>query len=247
MIRRSFLAGLAASAPFGASAKSTASNAEALSGDRFTVDGAEFLLADIAAPPLYTLASETPAYFGAARRALQTSLAGVIEIEDVLPATRWGVRVVHVRRPQAQETLQEMLIAAGAARVAPQTGGHDFIKRLFALEEDARISRRGLWALAGYRIFNADSAWGAVGGFHLVEGTVARVAQFSGRFYLNFGEDYRTDFTAGATSALYRRWAEAGDDLATFSGTRIRVRGLVEAINGPSIDLKHPLQVERLE
>lgn len=246
MKRRAFLAGLAASAPFGAQAKTVLSNAQALSGDRFTADGAEFLLADIAAPPLYTLAEETPAHFADAREALQRALAGAIEAEDVLPPTRWGVRVVTARLQGATQTLQETLIAQGAARVAPQTDDHDLIKRLLQLEATARAARRGLWTLADYRIFSADAAWGAVGGFHLVEGTVARASLIGGRFYLNYGEDYRTDFTAGVAGGLYRRWTEAGEDFSTLAGARIRVRGLVETINGPSIDLKHPLQVERL-
>ena len=246
MRRRAFLAGLAASTPFGASARTIISNAEALSGDRFAVDGAEFILADILAPPLYTLADEAPAYFEASRRALQSAMAGAVEIEDVLPATRWGGRIIQARRSGAQETLQENAVAAGAARVGPQSGDHVFIRRLLELEAEARAARRGLWALEDYRIFDAANAWGAVGGFHLVEGTVVRAAQFGGRFYLNFGEDYRTDFTAGATLALYPRWAKAGDDLAAYENAGIRVRGLVEPINGPSLDLKHPLQIERL-
>lgn len=246
MRRRAFLAGLAASVPFCAKAQTAISGGEALSGDRFTADGAEFLLADIAAPPLYTLASETPPHFEAARQALQAALAGAVDVDDVLPPTRWGVRVVHARASGAEQRLQEILIAAGAARVSPQSDAHELIATLLALETQARSAKRGLWALAGYRTFTADNAWGAVGGFHLIEGTVARASRTSGRFYLNFGEDYRTDFTAGARAGLYRRWAETGVDLAALAGARVRVRGLVEAINGPSIDLSHPLQVERL-
>ncbi len=244
--RRAFLAGAAASLS-GAKAQTFISNPKALSGARFMSGEAEFLLADIIAPPLYTLGDETPAHFEASRRALQDLLSGALDVEDVLAPTRWGVRRVVARRSGEEGTLQDKLIAAGAARVEPQTEDHDLIRRLLALEDEARRERRGLWALSAYRTFNADNAWGAVGAFHLIEGTALQAELHGARFYLNFGEDFREDFTASAASRLYRRWKKAGSDFEPLKGARIRVRGLVEAINGPSIDLVHPLQIERLE
>ena len=38
-------------------------------------------------------------------------------------------------------------------------------RRLLALEEEARASRRGLWALHEYRVFHAGQAGGAIGAF----------------------------------------------------------------------------------
>lgn len=246
MRRRAVIIG-AAAVPFaGAKAQTFLSNPKALSGDRFASGEEEFMLADIVAPPLYTLATERPAYFEASRAALQKALSGAVEAEDVMAPTRWGVRRVRAMRSGENESVQEQMIAAGAARVYPQTEDHEFIRRLLSLEDGARRERRGLWALADYRLFGAGDAWGAAGAYHLVEGTVLRAEQHGGRFYLNFGEDFKTDFTAGAASRLYRTWKKAGADLEGLNGARIRVRGLVEAINGPSIDLKHLLQVERL-
>ncbi|PQA88908.1 thermonuclease family protein [Hyphococcus luteus] len=246
MRRRLFLAGAAAMFAR-ADAQTFVSNAKALSGARFMSGETEFLLADIIAPPLYTLEKERPPHFEVSRRALQDLLTGALDVEDVLAPTRWGVRRVLAKRTGESETLQERLVAAGAARVRPQTEDHDLIRRLLALEDAARAGRRGLWALPDYRVFDAGKAWGAVGAFHLVEGTVREAGQHGSRFYMNFGEDYRTDFTASAASRLYRRWKKAGTDLVALAGVPVRVRGLVEAINGPSIDLTHFLQVERLD
>lgn len=247
MRRRAFIAGAAALSCSRAVAQTFLSNPKALSGDRFASGDEEFMLADIAAPPLYTLEAERPAYFEASRAALQKELAGGIEAEDVMAPTRWGARRVRARRADGDESVQERMIAAGAARVYPQTEDHGFIRRLLTLEDAARRDRRGLWALAAYRVFDAGDAWGAAGAYHLVEGTVLRAEQKGSRFYLNFGEDFRTDFTAGAASRLHRAWKKAGAGLDGLKDARIRVRGPVETINGPSIDLKHPLQVERLE
>jgi len=192
--------------------------------------------------------SETePAHFDVSRRAMQEALSGALDVEDVMAPTRWGVRRVIARRDGASGTLQEELIAAGAARVAPQTEDHEFIRRLLSLEDAARRAGKGLWGLADYAVFDAGDASGAVGAYALVEGAPTRAELHGSRFYLNFGEDFRTDFTATAESRLYRAWKKAGVDLEMLQGARLRVRGLVEAINGPSIGLKHPLQIERLE
>lgn len=247
MKRRAFLGAAIGMWAAAARAQTFLSNPKALSGDRFASGGEEFLLADIIAPPLYTLSEEEPAYFDASRRAMQGMLAGALTVDDVMAPTRWGVRRVVARRDGAAGTLQEELIAAGAARVSPQTEDHDFIRRLLAMEDEARAAGRGLWSLVDYDVFDAGDASGAVGAYALVEGAPTRAELHGSRFYLNFGEDFRTDFTATAESRLYRAWKKAGIDLEAMQGAKLRVRGLVEAINGPSIDLKHPLQIERLD
>lgn len=205
------------------------------------------MLADVMAPPLYVLDDRSPAYFAQSRSALQMLLSSGVETHDALPPTRWGVKPVFATPYDADETLQETLVRLGAVRVAPQTEDHDFIRRLLALEQEARAARLGLWALEDYRVFDAKKAAGAIGAYNLIEGLVLRAEKNGSRFYLNFGEDFREDFTAGAASRFATRWRKNGADLAALNGANIRVRGFVEAINGPSIDLKHPLQIERLD
>lgn len=246
MRRRSFLVSGAAFGVSNSFAQTISSNALALSGGRFAIGDSEFMLADVMAPPLYVLGDEPPAHFDASRAALQSLLSDEIQTEDVLPPTRWGVRPVLAKLPGSDTTLQEALVTNGSVRVAPQTENHDFIHRLLALESEARTLRQGLWALDDYRVFSAEKADGAIDAFHLIEGTVLAAEKHGGRFYLNYGEDFRIDFTAGAASRLYSRWMKNGFDLATLQSARIRVRGFVEAINGPSIDLNHPLQIEVL-
>ena len=247
MKRRAFVLGLGAALSGAAGRDGALTNARALSGGRFTASGEEFLLADIVAPPLYALNEKTPPFFSEAKRALQALLdAGASHVVDVAPQTRWGGRVV-AAHGQNGDTLQEALARTGAVRIAPQTDDLAFIDRLLSLEAAARSERRGLWALSAYGVYTAEAAEGAVGAFHLIEGTVLRAVAARGRFYLNFGPDYRTDFTGGARSALYRKWARDGFDLAALEGARVRIRGFVERINGPSVDIRHVRQIETLK
>lgn len=246
MRRRAFLTG---SAAFIASPLSAASanGAVALSGDRFRIGEDDFQLADILAPSPYALQSASSPYVNEAKAHLQDLLENSsFAFDDIAPPTRWGLRVVRTNSDGDAASLEERLIAAGAARVAPQTDDISFIERLLTVERIARQSKKGLWSLDAYRVFDADNATGAIGGYHLIEGIVVSARKARSRFYLNFGDDYRTDFTASATSTLYRRWVKAGFDLASLQGARLHIRGFVVDINGPSINLAHQSQIEDL-
>ncbi|MEO1241809.1 MAG: thermonuclease family protein [Pseudomonadota bacterium] len=219
--------------------------AVALSGDRFRIGEDDFQLADILAPSLYALQSMSPPYVNEAKEHLQQLLTNSpFEFDDIAPPTRWGMRVVRTGESEKTASLEQRLIAAGAARVAPQTDDIAFIERLLTVERIARQGKKGLWSLDAYQVFDADNATGAIGGYHLVEGSVVSARKARSRFYLNFGDDYRTDFTASTTSILYRRWVKAGFDLASLQGARLRIRGFVVDINGPSVDLTHESQIE---
>ncbi|WP_425409288.1 thermonuclease family protein [Hyphococcus sp.] len=234
------------SLPVVAHAQGGTTNARALSGDRFLAGGGEYKLTDVTAPALYTIDNQRPAYFDKARVALQMLLSAEFAIEKIGAPNRWGVQMSTVKSVSAGKTFQEILTQEGAVRVAPETDDHEFIDRLLALETLARDARAGLWFIDDYGVFEAGSAEGAIGGYHLIEGVAKRAANTRSRLYLNFGEDYRTDFTAGAAGRLHRRWLNNGFDLEALEGAHVRIRGFVEEINGPSIDLTHQKQIELL-
>ena len=218
----------------------------ALRADLFTGGDGEVRLADIIAPDPASLRGWPQPYAKEARAGLARLLAGQVRIEELAPPDRWGRRIARVLGADGV-SLQEKLTEAGAARVRPESADDAFIRRLLDRESEARAARRGLWRLSAYRIRNADGASDAVGGFHLVEGAILAAVKHGGRIYLNFGEDFRTDFTATAKSASARRWRKQGlTDLESLAGARGRARGHVAWINGPSVEIAHPLQIERL-
>lgn len=244
MRRRRFLAGAAAALLPTLKAQAD-TGAVALAGDRFRIGDQDYQLTDILAPSAYTLNGRAEPHFEASRNVLQIFLSQRAFIfEDAAQRTRWGARVVRSQTEGGGQSLEELLIAAGAARVAPKTDDIGFISGLLATEGAARQQQTGLWSLNAYRIFDASNAQGAIGGYHLVEGQVVSANKTRSRFYLNFGADYRDDFTASAASAVIRRWAKKEFDPATLEGARVRVRGFVESINGPSVDMAHRLQIE---
>ena len=88
---------------------------------------------------------------------------------------------------------------------------------------------------------------GLIGSFQVVEGRVVDAAAVRGRRFLNFGADWRTDFTVTVAPADWKRFAAAGLSVQDYEGRRVRVRGWLDRINGPSIDATHPEQIEVLD
>ena len=104
-----------------------------------------------------------------------------------------------------------------------------------------------MWGDPAYRVRTPEDAGEALDAFQLVEGRVLAVAVRRGTGYLNFGTDYRTDFTLSLTREALRLMRQAGFDPATLQGIRVRARGWLRSFNGPLIEITHPEQIEVLE
>ena len=96
-------------------------------------------------------------------------------------------------------------------------------------------------------IRSLDEAPRFVGSFQLIEGRVREVAVVRKRAYLNFGEDWRTDFTISIAPRDRRRFLADGIDPMGYQGQRVRVRGWLRHYNGPLVDVTHPEQIEILD
>jgi endonuclease YncB( thermonuclease family) len=142
--------------------------------------------------------------------------------------------------------VQAEMLRLGMARLYSFADNRSRLDELFAAEREARDGKRGIWAHPYYRIRAPDQLTGDVDSFQLVEGTVQRVGSSGGRIFLNFGSDPKTDFTAVIQPGQVKSFAAAGLDPMKLSGARVRVRGWIESRNGPSIQITHPEQIERL-
>jgi endonuclease YncB( thermonuclease family) len=143
--------------------------------------------------------------------------------------------------------LQDELLRLGHARVFSQPGDAERAAAMLKLEAEARIARRGLWARSAYRVLGDGEAGRFVDSFQIVEGRVLKAAPAREYFYLNFGRDFRRDFTIGLDRAALRLFRRAGLAPASLEGKRVRVRGWLLWRNGPYIGATHPEQVEVIE
>ena len=89
-----------------------------------------------------------------------------------------------------------------------------------------------------------DDIRNRTGTFQIVEGTVITASVTRGRAFINFGADYRTDFTVTIEPDDMRIFRQAKFDVRTLAGKRIRVRGWIEFYNGPEITITTPAAIE---
>ena len=143
--------------------------------------------------------------------------------------------------------LQELLVARGLARVASTDDTRARVPELLRLEAAARAEQRGLWADPVYRVRTPDDVGDGLNSFQIVEGRVLTAAAVSGGGYLNFGADYKTDFTLSFSRESLRRLKESGVDFKSLQGVRVRARGWLRSFNGPLIEITHPEQIEVLQ
>ncbi len=146
--------------------------------------------------------------------------------------------------------LQARAVRAGAARVA-LTPAIDMAcaALLLRLEAAAAADKRGLWQLALYNIRRASEPTHLLryrSTFQIVEGTIARVAPSRHAVYLNFGENWKRDFTAKFDRAALKRVNVAINTLKQLEKRAVRIRGWIEKRNGPLITIWRPEQIELL-
>jgi endonuclease YncB( thermonuclease family) len=163
---------------------------------------------------------------------------------------RYGRLVAFVFTENNQQSVQQMLLEQGRARVSARIGNRACADLLLTAERTARAARRGLWAdpnFAPLRSENLDRLTAARGQFALVEGKVLSVRESGATIYLNFGRRWTHDFTVTILKRHRRAFATAGIDPKRLEGYPIRVRGWIEQHNGPVIEAAVPEQIEIVE
>ena len=159
---------------------------------------------------------------------------------------RYDRQLAHLH-DESGRWVQGDLLFRGLVRVYSFRDNRTPVGDMLMLEREARAAGRGIWSHAFYRVRDTSETPKHLDSFQLVEGTVVDSAEVRGRTYLNFGEDWRSDFTVTVSPKDKRRFREEPFDLLALKGRRVRVRGWLYQRNGPMIDITHPEQIELLE
>ena len=160
---------------------------------------------------------------------------------------RYGRLRAHLVRTDDGTWIQGALLAAGLARVHSLVDDRVAVAGMLTIEHRARAAGLGVWSQPRYRVRAAGEADTGLRSFQLVEGRVRAAAVVRGRGYLNFGEDWRDDFTVSIAPRDRRRFEAEGIAIQDYEGRLVRVRGWIESFNGPMIEATHPEQIEVLE
>jgi endonuclease YncB( thermonuclease family) len=230
--------------------------AAAIDGDTLRLtDGRELRLIGLRAPKAgprvdareraFAADARDRAFAAEATRLLDAQSAGKTLTLDTggLAQDRRG-RLLAQATTEAGIWLQGAMLAAGLARVETFADNRARAAEMLAMEAEARAAGRGLWADPRFRVLTAEEAERVVDGFHLVEGRVLRVTERRDRLYMDFGPDWRRDFTVSIAKRDRAAFRAAGIDLAKLVGATLRMRGWVRVYNGPMIEATHPEQIE---
>jgi micrococcal nuclease len=220
---------------------------EVLAGDLVRLsDGRAVRLAGIRVPAAGAEQAGAAPFAGQARAELSRLLDGQaigLALAEALH-DRYGRLVAHIERSDGL-WLQGALLEQGLAQVQTRPGEAARAAEMLALEQSARAAGRGLWAQAAFMPQDAGALRDSTGRFRIVRGRVLRVAPIEGYVYLNFGADWRADFTVRVRRTELEG-ALAGTDLGGLAGRLVEVRGVVLQAGGPLIELSHPEQMQVL-
>jgi micrococcal nuclease len=156
---------------------------------------------------------------------------------------------IFVAKGEDRVWVQEKLIAGGFARTISSKDNRACTPALLAAEKVARDTGQGHWRTGLFAVRPAaseDVLAGLAQSYEIVEGQVENVAEVRGRIYLNFGRNWRRDFTATISADALKLFTAEPGSLAALKGKTVRVRGWLENMNGPSVNVTHPEQIEQL-
>lgn len=143
--------------------------------------------------------------------------------------------------------LQQEMVRRGLARVAILPDRPECAKELYAAEGAARQMRAGLWSSEAYAVRTPGSlGWHDLGTFQIVQGGVVNATVRGSRAYINFGQNWRRDFTVTIAPSDMKTFRAGGVDPQSYAGKTLRVHGWIDRFNGFEIETASPQQIEVL-
>ena len=139
-----------------------------------------------------------------------------------------------------------LLVKKGMAHVYSFPDNREGTTKLQVIEKEARQNHLGLWALPRWEIRQAEEEFEDqdIGRFHLVKGKIKASAYVKGITYLNFGNDWRTDFSVEIRAKDLKRFKKDGiNPLQYYKGKTVLVRGHLKPVNGVLVNVSNPEQI----
>lgn len=159
---------------------------------------------------------------------------------------RYGRLLAHVYLNDGT-WVNKKLVEEGYAHVYSFPDNRSHLDTLLAAETKARRQHKGIWQQRRWEILNAQPLPDKfkVGKFQLVKGTPIQAAKVKGVVYLNYGENWRTDFTIEIPPYAQEAFKDEGiEPLTAYIDKPIIVRGHLKPVNGMLIRVTHPEQIQ---
>lgn len=198
---------------------------------------------------------------------ITVKLAGIFVPEDVAEQAKTRIetfangKMLRLKNPDARadrygrlpalvygedkQLLQSRMMVEGLAIWDGSENTSAYAKEWIAQEQQAEKLQLGLWQHVAELVTPDSLAEKMAGKFALVEGDVLEVTRRGARIYLNFGEDWRTDFTLVIEPKYQKNFDLSW--LASLQRKKIRARGYVFLKSGAMIEIRSPEQIQPQE
>ena len=177
-----------------------------------------------------------------AKSFLETNVTGrAVALQDATQ-DRYGRTVATVYVEGQNQSLQDEMLSDGLAFVYPALGNEPQLDAMLQSERAARQTGRGYWAT--HSDTPSDDAGKLYGKYAFVTGAIVKAERVKDKLYLNFGPDWHTAFTVMVAAHDLRAFKNAGIDLPTWEGKKVRVRGWIKRDFGPRVTVTDPHQIE---
>ncbi len=159
---------------------------------------------------------------------------------------RMGHKIAHLVRIDNNVWTQGLLLSLGVARVRTTQYNPEMAAQMLSLENQARINKSGLWNMDEHKILTPEQAQDHIGSYQIIEGKVQNASLRKNKLYLNFGNNWRDDFTVAISAFNLKKFIRKKIDPKSWNGKLIRVRGWIRSYNGAYIEIDHPERFEAL-
>jgi micrococcal nuclease len=135
------------------------------------------------------------------------------------------------------------LVEEGFAVTYTQPPNIKYADLFIKLQREARKQRRGLWG--AYEVVDHTMAHRYINQIRTVKGKVLKTYRSKRCIFLNFGSNYKNDFTIVIfNSSLKNFYSQGIDPLVFYNGKTIEASGRIKEYNGPEIIVNAPTEIE---
>ncbi len=135
------------------------------------------------------------------------------------------------------------LIEEGLAVLYTKPPNVKYTDLFVTLQKKAQALHKGIWG--AYEVVSSNGAYNFINQIRTVKGKVKGVYTSKKAVFLNFGEDYRKDFTVVIFNDCLGFFKEKNINPLTFYRDKeIKVWGRIREYNGPEIIVCNPSQIE---
>lgn len=158
---------------------------------------------------------------------------------------RMNHELAHIVTKQEPVWLNGALLAHGLARVMIAPNAPEMVEQMLLTEQEARKNKRGIWSdESDYKVLTPETAEKAMGEFAIIEGRIENAASVRNDIYLNFGKDWKKDFTIMIKPTMRKELSHRRINPLSLQGQVVRIRGWLRDYNGPLIELDVPEHME---